>query len=289
MSKPGKSPATLALITEAIAILDGVQPCSVRAVCYRLFVKKLIPDMSKNSTNRVGSALTWARENGLIPWAWIVDETRRAETPGTWQNPSQIIDAAVEGYRRDRWQDQSKRVEAWSEKGTIRGTLAPILHQYGVTFRVMHGFASATSLNDAAEFSNYSDTPLTILYLGDHDPSGLRMSESDLPDRLERYGGNCTIERIALTRDDCTGLPGFDVHTKTGDPNYQWYVTNYGDTAWELDAMPPDRLRDRVAAAIRTRLDMDAWDRAGEVEDAETESMREFLATWKRRAAHGTL
>ena len=73
----------------------------------------------------------------------------------------------------------------WSEKGTVRGTLAPVLNKYGVTFRVMHGYGSATALHAIAEASAVSDKPLTVLYVGDWDPSGLHMSEIDLPDRLE--------------------------------------------------------------------------------------------------------
>ena len=38
------------------------------------------------------------------------------------------------------------RVEVWSEKGTIRGVLKPVLDEYGVGFRVMHGFGSATEV-----------------------------------------------------------------------------------------------------------------------------------------------
>jgi hypothetical protein len=46
-------------------------------------------------------------------------------------------------YRRDRWAQQPRRLEVWSEKGTVRGMLAPVLDKYGVTFRVMHGYSSA--------------------------------------------------------------------------------------------------------------------------------------------------
>jgi hypothetical protein len=49
-------------------------------------------------------------------------------------------------YRRDFWQQQPERVEVWSEKGTIRGVLQPVLDEYGVGFRVMHGFGSATTI-----------------------------------------------------------------------------------------------------------------------------------------------
>ena len=37
-------------------------------------------------------------------------------------------------------------MEVWSEKGTIRGVLKPVLDHYAVGFRVMHGFTSATAL-----------------------------------------------------------------------------------------------------------------------------------------------
>jgi hypothetical protein len=76
----GKSRASLELIYASIKILEVIQPCSVRAVCYQLFMKKLITDMGKNCTGAVGKQLVYARENSLIPWSWIVDETREAET-----------------------------------------------------------------------------------------------------------------------------------------------------------------------------------------------------------------
>ena len=75
----------------------------------------------------------------------------------------------------------------WSEKGTIRGVLAPVLDQYAVGFRVMHGFSSATSVHDVADDDDGRD--LIALYVGDYDPSGLFMSEQDLPSRLAEYDG----------------------------------------------------------------------------------------------------
>ena len=49
----GKSAKSLHLIDASIRILREIQPCSIRAVCYRLFTEKLIPDMGKNSTGAV--------------------------------------------------------------------------------------------------------------------------------------------------------------------------------------------------------------------------------------------
>jgi len=278
----GKSAASLALVDAAATILGEIQPASVRAVCYRLFTMGLIDNMSKGNTNRVSTQLVWAREEGLIPWEWIVDETRSAERTSAWTNPDAIIDAAVSGYRRDYWQDQPRRIEVWSEKGTVRGTLAPVLNEYGVTFRVMHGYGSATAINAIAEESQEGVKPLTAFYVGDWDPSGLHMSELDLPARIDRYGGAVDIERIALLDEDVSGdLPSFDAATKTGDPRHRWFVDNYGERCWELDAMSPVLLRQRTKAFIFSALDRDAWAHAVAIEAVEVESMKAFSKSWQ--------
>jgi hypothetical protein len=130
----GRGARTLRTLAAAKAILGENQSATVRACCYRLFVAGHIPSMAKSCTNAVSRMLTKAREDGEIPWEWIVDESRQAETVPTWSNPDEIIRSAVRGYRRDYWQDQDCRVEVWSEKGTVRGTLGPVLDEYGVTF-----------------------------------------------------------------------------------------------------------------------------------------------------------
>ncbi len=283
----GKARATMDLIEACREILEEIQPASVRAVCYRLFTMGLIPNMSKNATNAVSTQLVWAREAGLIPWGHVVDETRSPERASTWSNPDAIINTAVETYRRDHWQDQPAWVEVWSEKGTIRGTLAPVLDRFGVTFRVMHGYGSATSVYGIAEETRNNAKPLTILYAGDWDPSGLHMSEVDLPRRIERYSGNATIKRIALAGIDVgqgTDLPSFDAESKTKDPRHRWFVDRFGIRCWELDALSPVVLRQRFEEEIIAHLDVASWNRAIEVETVEMQSMRAFLMDWNSKS-----
>jgi hypothetical protein len=278
----GKSWRNIELIDAATKILHAIQPASVRAVCYQLFNRKLIASMGKTDTNRVSTQLRDAREAGEIPWDWIVDETREAECVTAWENPAAYIDTIKRSYRRDRWTDQADWVEVWSEKGTIRGTLAPILHEYGVTFRVMHGYGSATAVHDAADQTIARDRCLTVLYVGDWDPSGLHMSEVDLPNRLDNYGGDVLIERIALTEAHVRAgdLPAFRAAEKRRDSRYGWYVRQYGTRCWELDALSPPVLRAAVEAAIVAHLDHEAWQRAATVEAAECESIATILDTW---------
>ena len=278
----GKSQASRVLIKAAADFLASVHPASVRAVCYRLFVDGLIPDMSKNSTGKVSKQLVWARENNFIPWHWIVDEQRRVERATQWTNTGEIVDACVAGYRRDNWREQPAWVQVWSEKGTIRGSLQPVLDKYGVGFQVAHGYQGASTMHDIADLSVSSPVPLTIIYVGDHDPSGMHMSEVDIPERLARYNGIATVKRVALTTDDLPGLPGFPASDKAKDPRHQWYVNHYGQECVELDAMSPAVLRDRVEAAIIELMDMDAWKRSLMVEQAELGALHEYHDSWKR-------
>lgn len=292
----GRSEKSKNLVAAARTILEQIQPCTVRAVCYRLFAAGYINSMARGETNRVSRNLTWAREEDAIPWGWIVDETREAERPGTWADPERFAAAALRSFRRDRWGYQPIRVEVWSEKGTVRGTLAPVLDQYGVTFRVFHGFSSATAIREVA--NEYRDRPLRVYYVGDYDPSGLYMSEVDLPGRLGRYGAHLhlggeyggrslrgdeiELERVALLNHDLD-LPSFDVETKRGDPRYRWYRMTTGKArAWELDAMSPPNLRSRIEEKILKVIDREAWHRTGLAEQAEQESLREVLSAWGR-------
>ena len=99
----------------------------------------------------------------------------------------------------------------------MRGVLQPVLDEYGVGFRVMHGFSSATAVHDVAQDDD--GRPLIVLYVGDWDPSGLCMSEQDLPAGLSRYDGDhVVLKRIALTRDQLRGLPSFPASDKKKGP-----------------------------------------------------------------------
>lgn len=167
----GRAQKTLDLIEAAYRILEEIQPASVRAVCYRLFAEGLIDAMAKSNTNKVSRLLTLEREKGTIPWQWIVDETREAERISSWRDVAVFGDVVKRSYRRDYWTMQPHWIEVWSEKGTVRGTLAPVLTKFGVTFRVMHGHGSATAIHQAAEESAESTKMLTVLYVGDHAPA----------------------------------------------------------------------------------------------------------------------
>lgn len=283
----GKTLEVLSLIDACVHILEEIHPASVRAVCYQLFVQELLESMSKNCTNRISRHLVYAREHEIVPWDWIVDETREVERVNAWENPTAFVRTVKRAYRRDHWASQPVVVEVISEKSTVKGTLAPVLEEYGVTFRPWHGYVSATKAHELADEIRTSSKPMILLYLGDWDPSGLDMGDRYAPERLVEYGSGeeFSWRRIALTDAliRAHDLPGFDVATKQKDSRYRWYRTNHGARAWELDALNPNVLRTVVKEAIEAYINWPAWSRSIVAEEAETESLKHILDRWTAR------
>jgi hypothetical protein len=276
----GRSQKSLDLIDAMAEIAKAAQPITGRGIGYKLFTAGLISSMSRTDMKRVYRLLKIAREEGTIPWHWIVDEARELERTPSWNDPEEFAEAAALGYRRDFWSQQPERCEVWSEKGTLRGVLQPVLDHYGVGFRVMHGFSSATVVHEIAV--DRDRRPLTALYVGDFDPSGMFMSERDLPDRLKEYGGDhVTVLRIALRQDQLSPLPSFPASDKRKDPRYKWFVESFGDRCWEIDALDPNALRDRVEGWVRACIeDRDGWERCEQINEAERESLKVVLRNW---------
>jgi hypothetical protein len=275
----GRAKRSIELIAVMYAAAKAAQPITGRGIGYKLFTVGLIPSMVRSEMQRVYRLLKEAREQGDIPWDWIVDETRSLERLSTWENPADYARTVARSYRRDFWNQQPVRVEVWSEKGTIRGVLQPVLDHYAVSFRVMHGFGGATTVHEVAQDDDSRE--LAVLYVGDYDPSGMYMSQIDLPRRLTAYGGaHITLVRIALDSKQVRELPSFPAADKHKDPRYKWFRSFYGDRCWELDAMDPNDLRDCVEKAIVELIEPEAWQRCEVVNKAEQESLKTILGSW---------
>lgn len=109
------------------------------------------------------------------------------------------------------------------------------------------------------------------------------MSQEDLPRRLEAYGDTrITVSRVALTAEDVAdrALPSFSADTKRGDPRWRWYRTRYGRRCWELDALSPVVLRQRVTDAIEAEIEWGAWRRCARAEKTERESLAAIIGLW---------
>ena len=173
-----------------------------------------------------------------------------------------------------------------SKSGPRRAPCAACLPRCSMSIAVgflpVHGFSSATAAHDIAEDDDGRD--LIVLYVGDYDPSGMFMSEEDLPARFTKYDGDhVKLRRIALTVEQLRGLPSFPAADKKKDPRHKWFVANYGDRCWELDAMDPNDLRDCVENAIRELIEPVAWNRCEVINRAEQELLKTIIAKWGAR------
>ena len=137
------------------------------------------------------------------------------------------------------------------------------------------------------------------------------MSDDDLPRRLLRYARDSRadkewkrelkkhstdvitaysaehfgieLHRIALTIEDTEALGrdlAFPTSDKTGDSRYASFAEEYGAWCWELDALNPNVLRERVRDAIRAELDFVQWERYMAAEEAERASITAALESW---------
>jgi hypothetical protein len=109
-----------------LAAAKAAQPITGRGIGYKLFTAGLIPSMETKEMQRVYRLLRQAREEGIIPWEWIVDETRSLKKVSTWDDPEQYARAVARSDRRDFWNQQPVRCEVRSEKRCARPGARPV-------------------------------------------------------------------------------------------------------------------------------------------------------------------
>ena len=143
----------------------------------------------------------------------IVDESRTIiAIDDSFYPPEQLIDAqldVLESLPEDykiryipRWHGQPHYVEVWVEKKAMAGVLESILVGYQIRIVPTGGWASFTyernNLKRLKEKTRQGKK-VHILYLGDYDPSGLRMDEKMIDRYWNEYG--IDLKRIAITRE----------------------------------------------------------------------------------------
>ena len=177
--------------------------------------------------------------------------------------PSELLRSAASQYRLDRWEGQSAYVEVWCEKDALSSIFEPVTRRWHVRLLAAKGYASITALYDAAKRltrAYEAGKQPVVLYLGDHDPSGLDMTR-DIVDRLEILDmSDVIVQRLALNIDQVRQYSPPPNPAKFSDTRAPEYVARYGSDSWELDAMAPAMLDNLVSDAVQSWLDRDKWD-----------------------------
>lgn len=246
---------TLQLLGYAIDFIKRYERVTVRQVYYGLVTQGLPNTM--NNYHKVVRILKRARLSGLIPFDKVIDDTREAKKTPSWDSIEDILRAALYQYRSDWWEDQRVYVEVWLEKRALSRIFYPITNEYDVHLCVGGGYQSWSEIWEAKKRFIQRKQPIMILYFGDLDPSGKDMPR-DIRARFATLGIPVEVFEVALTREDIEQYNLPRNPTKPGDSRNKWFIEKYGiDYAVELDALPPNVLRNKIRAAIETCADID--------------------------------
>lgn len=240
---------------------------TVRQLYYQLVARDLIPN-NERSYKRITSLANDARLAGLIDWDAIEDRTRAFVRRTRWDSGRQILEGAARSFHMDMWENQDERPFVIIEKEALVGVLTQVCHKYDVPVLAARGYPSGTVLREFAvediiPFAHEGQR-ITIVHLGDHDPSGLDMTR-DLRERIrmfseaDDYGFEVDLVRIALNMEQIEERKPPPNPAKTTDARFAAYREQFGDESWELDALPPAYLVELVEAQILKHIDAEKW------------------------------
>ena len=167
----------------------------------------------------------------------------------------------------------------------MESILSPITQKYHIYFGVNKGYSSASTMYALAKridkkITDENKTAI-ILYLGDHDPSGLDMVR-DIHTRvceflrLNEDNDFFTTLQLALNQEQIKQYNPPPNPAKITDPRAKWYLRKYGNKSWELDALEPEILMDIAEKGILKFLDLEKYQQWINREAKESKALRKF-------------
>lgn len=225
---------------------------SLRQLYYQ-FVSKGHLENTEANYKKLGTIISDARLAGLIDWDHIKDRGRETIENPHWDSPGDIIQTCAAQYRIDLWQDQFYFVIVMVEKQALEGVLVPVCKQLDVTFVANKGYSSSSMMYEIGkrikEEAEDARKPI-VIYLGDHDPSGIDMTR-DVFDRLNLLSHhNVEVIRVALNMDQIEQYNPPENPAKLTDTRAKSYIDKFGDSSWELDALDPSVLAELVRQEV---------------------------------------
>lgn len=279
---------------------------TLRQLYYQLVSRDVIPNNVKEY-RKLSVLLVEGRMCGVVDWAAIEDRLRQAEKPSSWNNPKEILDSAIYSYALPRQKGQSVYMEVWVEKDALSGVLERVTSPYHIPIMVNRGYSSASAMYEA--FKRFTKAhsfkqSIRILYLGDHDPSGLDMVK-DIEGRILEFffgskfkqGKRANKIDPSTFRDICEESLGLDFHiipvaltraqikqynpppnpAKMADPRSGEYVSKHGRKSWEVDALKPEVLNEILETAIAEHLDEKQYANMVKAEEKDKKKLRGLL------------
>ncbi len=278
---------SLALLSRIDQILTKWEKMGYKLTLRQLYYQLVSRDVIANTLeqyNRIIRIVGRGRLAGFIDWAMIEDRVRIPKSNTHWASPNDILRAAASSYYRSRWVGQDNYVEVWCEKDAVSNIIEPVCRKWDVLFLANRGYSSQTAMYDAYErltMESRCGKSVFVIYLGDHDPSGMDMTH-DITGRLGLFlaeGEDIDfdeVDRIALNKDQIDKYNPPENPAKVTDSRYKKYVIQYGPSSWELDALDPPVLSGIVEKAILQYVDQEKFNAVAEEEREHKEKLEEL-------------
>lgn len=252
-------------IKEANTIIDEYMEqgytLTLRQLYYQFVSRDLIPN-KQTEYKKLGVVVSDARLAGLIDWSAIEDRTRNLQGLAHWDSPSEIVEACASQFRVDMWKRQTCRPVVWIEKDALTGVIEGVCNKYDVPYFSCRGYTSQSEMWKAAmSFEAQMDSgqrPI-LLHLGDHDPSGLDMTD-DIIKRLEIFMGGIEVRRLALNQDQIKKYNPPPNPAKMTDSRFADYMAKFGSESWELDALEPSVMSDLIEKEVMSLISEKEWE-----------------------------
>lgn len=285
------------IIDHAVELLEDMREqgfaVTLRSLYYMFVAEERWFPNTLQSYKRFGGIISDARLAGEIDWDLMEDRVRNVEKLAHWADPQNVMEAVVEHYREDLWLGQERRVHVRIEKDALIGVIEPVCKRWRVPYVACRGNTSQSEAYTAGKlFEREIDEGLwpLVLYLGDHDPSGIDMTR-DNETRLAMFAGQSVeVRRIALNRDqiDRHRLPGNPAKLtdsragvrRDGSIVPGSYVDLHGYDSWELDALKPTIMERLISDAVAEVIDPDVWAERQALEDHNKAILSAVLHRW---------
>lgn len=239
--------------TSMLSIIARHDELTIRHLFYLLVGERVIEKTEAEYNNVVIRLALQMRRSGDIPFGKIVDGTRLYRVPRAYNSVEEALRETARLYRRSYWQDADEKVEVWCEKEAISGFIYDVTASLGVPLMVTRGFSSESVIQSVANELESDPRPLTILFVNDLDPSGDIMP-ADVIRRIRHYAphGNIHLERVAVTREQ---VKLFNLPTRPTKRDGNRHAANFDGDSVEVDAIPPDILKDIIRFSVEAHMD----------------------------------
>jgi hypothetical protein len=266
-------------------VVSKNNPMTVRQVFYQLVSLGAIGKTENEYKSTVVRLLGLMRREHELPFNWIADNTRWMRKPRSYTGMEAALEETVKTYRRDLWNEQEAYVEIWLEKDALAGVLYEETKAWDVPLMVTRGYPSLSYIYEAAEYIESQEKPSYLYYFGDYDPSGLDITRA-VEEGIKELAPQAEVnfKRVAVTSEQIALWKLPTRPTKKTDSRSR----SFEGESVEVDAIPPDRLRELAASSITKHIDSLLLTRSRIIEKAERETLENFMKAWQAPARHAS-